>query len=139
MKAEIKIMANKSFKFRIYPNVEQKILFVKTFGCVRLVYNYYLDKKIKLYQADKSRFSYTQCSNDMTALKKTEEYIFLSDIDSIALQQSLRHLDDAFKNFLHDQKQAFQNSNQRKTRSPIQQSAQIIISKLQMIMYSCLK
>lgn len=116
MKAEIKIMANKSFKFRIYPNVEQKILFVKTFGCVRLVYNYYLDKKIKLYQADKSRFSYTQCSNDMTALKKTEEYIFLSDIDSIALQQSLRHLDDAFKNFFTRPKTGFPKFKSKKNK-----------------------
>ena len=92
-------MANKAYQFRIYPTEEQKFLFAKTFGCVRLVYNYYLEQKIKLYQKEKKNFSYTKCSNDMTALKKTEDYLFLSDVDSIALQQSLRHLEDAFQNF----------------------------------------
>ncbi len=33
-------MANRAYKFRIYPNDEQKTLFAKTFGCVRMVYNY---------------------------------------------------------------------------------------------------
>ena len=92
-------MANKAYQFRIYPTEEQKFLFAKTFGCVRLVYNYYLEQKIKLYQKEKKNFSYTKCSSDMTALKKTEDYLFLSDVDSIALQQSLRHLEDAFQNF----------------------------------------
>ena len=30
---------NKGYKFRIYPSAEQKIMFAKTFGCVRFVYN----------------------------------------------------------------------------------------------------
>lgn len=123
-------MANKAFKFRIYPNTEQRVLFARTFGYVRLVYNHYLQKKIKLYQADKSRFSYTQCSNDMTILKKTEEYIFLSDVDSIALQQSLRHLMMLSRTFLQDPKQAFRNSNPAKIKNPIQQPVQTIILKL---------
>lgn len=113
---EVKVMANKAYKFRIYPNIEQKVIFAKTFGCTRLVYNYYLDRKIKMYQADKSKFSYTKCSNDMTILKKTEEYIFLSDVDSIALQQSLRHLDEAFKNFFNRPKIGFPKFKSRKNK-----------------------
>jgi len=92
-------MANKAYKFRIYPDSEQRVLFDKTFGCVRLVYNHYLEKKIELYKKDKTKFSYTKCSGDMTKLKATEEYKFLSDVDNVALQQSLRHLDNAFQNF----------------------------------------
>jgi len=34
------MVANRAYKFRIYPNDEQKILFAKTFGCVRMVYNH---------------------------------------------------------------------------------------------------
>ena len=49
-------MANKAYKFRIYPTEEQKLLSAKTFGCVRLVYNYYLEQKIKLYQKEKKEF-----------------------------------------------------------------------------------
>lgn len=43
-------MANKAYKFRIYPNTEQQILFAKTFGCVRFVYNRMLADKIKHYE-----------------------------------------------------------------------------------------
>ncbi|MCC8014263.1 MAG: helix-turn-helix domain-containing protein [Eubacterium sp.] len=41
---------NKALKFRIYPNKEQQVLLAKTFGCARLVYNYYLKEKIDAYQ-----------------------------------------------------------------------------------------
>jgi putative transposase len=34
----------KSYKFRIYPTDNQKILINKTFGCSRFIYNYFLDK-----------------------------------------------------------------------------------------------
>lgn len=43
-------MANKAYKFRIYPNEEQKVLFAKTFGCVRWAYNHWLDRKINQYK-----------------------------------------------------------------------------------------
>ena len=49
-------MANRAYKFRIYPTEEQKLLFARTFVCVRLVYNYYLEQKIKLYQKEKRIF-----------------------------------------------------------------------------------
>ena len=46
------MVANRAYKFRIYPNDEQKILFAKTFGCVRMVYNHWLDRKIRQYEED---------------------------------------------------------------------------------------
>ena len=95
---------NKAYKFRIYPNLEQKLMFSKTFGCSRLVYNYYLNKKIQIYNADKSSFSYVSCAKDMAQLKKRETHEFLKEVDSIALQQSLRHLDTAFQNFFKSPK-----------------------------------
>ncbi len=98
---------NKAYKFRIYPNKKQQILFAKTFGCVRLVYNYYLDKKIKLYTGSKTSLSYTNCAKDMAQLKHTDDYTFLTEVDSVALQQSLRHLDTAFTNFFENPKTGF--------------------------------
>ena len=86
-------MANKAYKFRIYPNGEQKTLFAKTFGCVRMVYNHWLDRKIRQYEENKTNVTYTICAKEMAAMKKTEEYGFLKEVNSIALQQSLRHLD----------------------------------------------
>ena len=47
------MIINKTYKFRLYPNQKQKELITKTFGSTRLVYNYYLDKKIKAYQTNK--------------------------------------------------------------------------------------
>ena len=50
------MVANRAYKFRIYPNDEQKILFAKTFGCVRMVYNPWLDRKIRQYEENKTLF-----------------------------------------------------------------------------------
>ena len=105
---------NKAYKFRIYPDKEQEILFAKTFGCVRLVYNYYLDKRIQQYQMDQSTLNYTWCANDMAKLKKTEEYSLLKEVDSIALQQSVRHLDAAFQNFFKRSKSGFPKFKSKK-------------------------
>ena len=70
-------MANRAYKFRIYPNDEQKILFAKTFGCVRMVYNHWLDRKIRQYEENKTNVTYTICAKEMAVMKKTEEYRFL--------------------------------------------------------------
>ena len=106
---------NKAYKFRIYPNLEQKLMFAKTFGCSRLVYNYYLSKKIEIYNADKSSFSYVSCAKDMAQLKKKETHEFLKEVDSIALQQSLRHLDTAFQNFFKSPKIGFPKFKSKKS------------------------
>ena len=117
-------MANRAYKFRIYPNDEQKILFAKTFGCVRMVYNHWLDRKIRQYEENKTNVTYTICAKEMAVMKKTEEYGFLKEVDSIALQQSLRHLDTAFQNFSNSRKQVFQGLNQKSgIKTAIPQSA----------------
>ena len=107
-------MANRAYKFRIYPNDEQKILFAKTFGCVRMVYNHWLDRKIRQYEENKTNVIYTICAKEMAAMKKTEEYGFLKKVDSIALQQSLRHLDTAFQNFFKQPKTGFPRFKSKK-------------------------
>ena len=40
----------KAYKFRIYPNKTQECLLQKTFGCVRFIYNHFLDRRIKAYE-----------------------------------------------------------------------------------------
>lgn len=107
-------MANKAYKFRMYPNDEQKTLFAKTFGCVRLVYNHWLDKKIKQYKENNITVTYTACAKEMAELKKTEEYAFLREVDSVSLQQSLRHLDLAFHNFFKQPKVGFPKFKSKK-------------------------
>lgn len=90
----------KAYKYRIYPNKKQKEIIVKTFGCCRFVYNKYLAKRIKLYEQNKETFSYIQCANDMKKLKSELEW--LKEVDSTALQSSLRDLDSAYKKFFKE-------------------------------------
>ena len=87
----------KAYKFRIYPNKTQIQLLRKTFGCVRKVYNYFLDKRIKVYTESKKTLAYTECSKELTALKV--ELPYLKEPDKCALQNALKDLDAAYKNF----------------------------------------
>lgn len=93
----------RAYKFRIYPNREQETLIQKTFGCARFVHNHYLAKWIELYEKEKSSLSYNACSTDLTGLKK--EIAWLQEVDSTALQSSLRDLDSAYQNFFRRVKQ----------------------------------
>ncbi len=88
---------NKAYKYRIYPNKQQTVLLLKTFGCCRFVYNKALHWRNLAYNADKTSLSYSDTSYGLTALK--HQNLWLKEVDSIALQQALRHLDTAFKNF----------------------------------------
>ena len=107
-------MANKAYKFRIYPDDVQKVLFARTFGCVRMVYNHWLARKIRQYEEDKTAVTYTVCAKEMAEMKKTEAYAFLREVDSVALQQSLRHLDTAFQNFFKQPKTGFPRFKSKK-------------------------
>lgn len=88
---------NKSFKIRIYPNEEQKLLLEKTFGANRFIYNYFLNLKSKLYEFYKVNLSYNNSSKALTELKKHKTW--LKKVDSVSLVQTLRDLDKAYQNF----------------------------------------
>mgnify|MGYP002794431033 CR=1 FL=1 len=90
----------KAYKYRIYPNKKQKELISKTFGCCRYIYNTYLSKRIKLYEDTKESFSYVQCSKDMSQLKTS--LTWLKEVDSTALQSSLKDLDKAYQKFFKE-------------------------------------
>ena len=80
---------NKAYKFRIYPNEEQKILFAKTFGCVRFIYNKMLGDKIEYYNQTKEKL------NNTPAQYKTE-FEWLKEADSLALANAQMNLQDAY-------------------------------------------
>ncbi len=90
----------KAYKYRIYPNKKQKEILTKTFGCCRFVYNHYLAKRIEMYEQNKETFSYVQCANDMKKLKTELEW--LKEVDSTALQSSLKDLDMAYQKFFNE-------------------------------------
>jgi len=86
-----------SYKFRIYPNKEQEQLIQKTFGCVRYVYNYFLAQRIEAYNKYGKTLSFYEQCKDLTELK--QKYEWLREPDKCALQNALRNLDAAYKNF----------------------------------------
>jgi len=90
----------KAFKYRIYPNKKQQELIQKTFGCVRFVYNYYLNKRKEVYENDKVTFTCNMCSKDLTNLKQELEWLREPDKDS--LQKALKDLDMAYQKFFKE-------------------------------------
>ena len=92
-------MAERAYKYRIYPNKKQQELIQKTFGCTRFVYNYYLNKRKEMYENDKTTFTYNMCSKDLTNLKKELEWLKEPDKDS--LQKALKDLDIAYQKFFN--------------------------------------
>lgn len=88
----------KGIKFRAYPNKEQQNLINQTFGCCRLIYNKGLEIRREAYE-NGLKVGYVQTCAMITELKKNSDFEFLKEIDSSALQQSLRDLDRAFTNF----------------------------------------
>ncbi len=86
-----------SYKFRIYPNKMQENLILQTFGCCRFVFNHYLSKRKECYEQTGKTLNYYDCAGDMTQLKQSMEW--LKEVDSTALQSSLKDLDTAYQNF----------------------------------------
>ena len=91
-----------SYKFRIYPNTEQQALIQKTFGCARYVYNHFLAQRIFEYKATGKSLTRFQQDKALTVLK--QEIDWLREPDKCALQNSLKDLDTAYKNFFRSVK-----------------------------------
>ena len=104
----------KAYKFRIYPNKTQEKLLQKTFGCVRFIYNHFLDRKIKAYEQNKKNIGYNECSKELTQLKKEKKW--LKEPDKSSLQNALKNLDTAYKNFFNRQKAGFPKFKSKKNR-----------------------
>ncbi|GHF69839.1 hypothetical protein GCM10018790_54670 [Kitasatospora xanthocidica] len=89
----------RAFKYRFYPTDMQAAELSRTFGCVRKVYNMALQARTEAWTLRQERVNYNQTSAMLTAWKKTGELAYLSEVSSVPLQQTLRHLQGAFANF----------------------------------------
>lgn len=94
-----------AYKFRIYPTAEQEDLILRTFGCVRFVYNYYLDQRMQAYKKTGKSPTRFEQDKDLTRLKRQKETSWLREVDKCALQNALKHLDAANKNFFRGVRQ----------------------------------
>lgn len=84
-------MANKAIKYRLYPTTEQSVMFTKTFGCCRKVYNLMLYDKIEGYKL-------TGKFPTVTPAKYKKDYPYLKEVDSLALANKQMDLQSAFRN-----------------------------------------
>ena len=96
-------MIVRSFKYRIYPNSEQKVFFAKCFGCVRFFYNKSLDDMDEIYKTT-GRFK------NITPASYKEDYAFLKEVDAQALCNAQLNRNVAFKDYL---KQKFINNKEK--------------------------
>ena len=90
---------NRAFRYRFYPTQVQAAQLSRTFGCVRLVYNKALAARSQAWEQHRERVGYSATSALLTGWKKTTELGFLTEVSSVPLQQTLRHLQGAFSNF----------------------------------------
>lgn len=93
----------RAYKYRIYPTEEQKVLFAKTFGSCRYVYNWALNLKITAYKERKETLGNVYLTNLMKSELKAE-HEWLSEVNSQSLQSALRNLDTAYTNFFRNTK-----------------------------------
>ena len=98
------MLVNKAYKFLIYPTKEQEKLIVKTIGCSRFVFNHFLAKWNETYKETGKGLSYGICSSELPNLKK--ELTWLKEVDSIAIQSSVKNLAEAYSRFFKKQNDA---------------------------------
>ncbi|MGC4378896.1 RNA-guided endonuclease TnpB family protein [Fictibacillus sp. Mic-4] len=92
-------MANKAYKFRLYPKKEQEELLAKTFGCVRFVYNKMLAERKETYEQFKDDKETLKKQKFPTPAKYKNEFTWLKEVDSLALANAQLNLQKAYKNF----------------------------------------
>ena len=100
---------NKAIKYRLYPTTEQSVMFAKTFGCCRKVYNLMLSDKIESYKS-------TGKFPTVTPAKYKDNYPYLREVDSLALANKQMDLQEAFRN-------TFSKSRKKKNGFPKFKSA----------------
>ena len=98
---------NKAYKFRIYPTAEQCIMFAKTFGCVRFIYNQMLSDKIKYYEETRQKLNNTPA-------QYKQKFGWLKEVDSLALANAQMNLQRAYNNFFRNPKAGFPKFKSKK-------------------------
>jgi putative transposase len=87
------------YRFRCYPTEEQARQLERTFGACRWVYNEGLALRSDAWERHRVRVGFAETCRALTGWKRAEETAWLRDVSSTVLQQSLRHLDQAYSRF----------------------------------------
>ncbi|WP_338057505.1 helix-turn-helix domain-containing protein [Shimazuella soli] len=87
----------KAFSYRLRPTKTQATMINKSIGCSRFVFNHFLGEWNKAYQTSGKGLTYSICSRVLT--EKKREFVWLKEVDSTSLQNTLKHLADAFQRY----------------------------------------
>src|ERR1700712_3158177 len=98
------MIVQKCYANRIYPTPEREERFRQFSGCRRVVWNWALVRRMEHYKQTGKTLSFEAQCKELTLLKQQEEYAYLQEADSQALQQVLRDLHQAFQNFFKNPK-----------------------------------
>jgi len=93
------MIQHKGYKYRIYPNKAQAVILSRFFGCCRFVYNRCLSYRKEVYACEKRNVSQYECMRLVTEMRHDPEFVWLSSCDSMSLQEAVKDLNKAFKNF----------------------------------------
>ena len=142
----------KSIKIRIYPDSVQKQFISKQLGSCRFIYNKLLYYKKIQYEQNKQKVSLSQLGKYLTNLKNQKDYLFLNDVYSVCLQQSMQDLIKAYDNFFKlnkgypkfkSKKDTIQScrftNNIFKCKKKINGNMITLIKQLQNILFKCSK
>ena len=91
----------KAYKYRLYPTETQKQCINQHIGANRFVYNLALETKNQAYAGNRKNISCFELMRQLTELKK--ECVWLREVDSQSLQQSILDLDKGFTSFFKGQ------------------------------------
>ena len=118
------MITKRSYKYRIYPDKEQRDFFERTFGCVRLFYNTSLDEMNKLYKEKKEY-------KDITPASYKERFPFFKEVDSLALSNAQLNRNKAFKAFFRKQNKfpKFKAKRNRQSYSTNNQNGTVYLSE----------
>lgn len=108
-------MANKAYKYRLYPNNDQQVLLAKFFGCARFVYNKCLEEQERRYANGEKYASYFDLSNYIARTLK-KEYAFLCEVDKFALTNAARYLSNSYKRMFKHQGRHPRFKSKRRSR-----------------------
>ncbi len=90
---------NRVYRYRCYPTALQAAVLRRTFGCTRFVYNWALRLRMDASTERQEHLSYQDTSAALTKLKQQPATAWLNEVSSVPIQQTLRHLESAFRNF----------------------------------------
>lgn len=109
------MVKNRAYKFRLYPNAEQRTYFAKAFGCVRFIYNQMLANRIALYEQYGHDKELLKGNKPRTYSDFKKEFDWLYEVDNLALANAQINLQTAFQNFFRDKSVGFPKFKSKKS------------------------